>query len=163
VVWLVAAALIVVLVVLILVPGGDRRDREIRDLIDSQTDLEQTEQGDAAPEISPDDASGREQAEEQVPEPEEQQISNDAEEDRVPAPDDSKKYFVIAGSFSRLNNASELQDQLNSRGFQAEVMITDNRMYRVSVASFASKAEAQEALSRIKSEPGLESCWLLSN
>ena len=52
---------------------------------------------------------------------------------------------------------------MNSRGFQAEVMITENRMYRVSVASYATKEEAEKELTNIKSEPGLQSCWLLSN
>jgi hypothetical protein len=42
-------------------------------------------------------------------------------------------------------------------------MITENRMYRVSVASYATKEEAEKALLQIKSEPGLQSSWLLSN
>jgi len=72
-------------------------------------------------------------------------------------------YFVIAGSFKHLKNASDLQDQLKARGYPAEVMITENRMYRVSVATFASKGEAERGLAGLKSESGLESCWLLSN
>ena len=72
-------------------------------------------------------------------------------------------FFIIAGSFSNLGNASDLQDQLKQKGFEAEVMITENRMYRVSVASYLTKAEAEKGLSEIKKRPGLESCWLLSN
>ena len=77
--------------------------------------------------------------------------------------DETNNFFIIAGSFNRLNNASDLQDKLNNRGFQAEVMITENRMYRVSVASYATKEEAEKALRQLKSEPDLQSCWLLSN
>jgi len=36
-------------------------------------------------------------------------------------------------------------------------------MYRVSVASYATKEEAEKELRRLKSQPGLQSCWLLSN
>jgi cell division protein FtsN len=77
--------------------------------------------------------------------------------------EETNSFFIIAGSFKKLKNASDLQDQLNSRGFHAEVMITENRMYRVSVASYATKTEAEKELVKIKSQSGLQSCWLLSN
>jgi cell division protein FtsN len=81
-----------------------------------------------------------------------------------PAPVEAgPQYFVIAGSFSNLGNASDLQDQLKARGYEAEVMITENRMYRVSVASFATKAEGLQGLEEIQKQQGMESCWLLSN
>jgi cell division protein FtsN len=76
---------------------------------------------------------------------------------------EQNKYFLIAGSFSHLKNASDLQDQLKAKGINAEVMITENRMYRVSVGSFATIGEAETELARVKSRPGLESCWILSN
>ncbi len=72
-------------------------------------------------------------------------------------------FFIIAGSFRHLKNASDLQDQLKVRGYPAEVMITENRMYRVSVSSYATKPEAERALAGVKADPGLESSWLLSN
>ena len=77
--------------------------------------------------------------------------------------DETHTFFIIAGSFKNLKNASDLQDKLNARGFQAELMVTENRMYRVSVASYATKDEAEKGLYEITSEPGLKSCWLLSN
>ena len=72
-------------------------------------------------------------------------------------------FFIVAGSFKHLKNASDLQDQWRAQGYEAEVMVTENRMYRVSVASFLTKNEAEKALAGIKAVPGLESCWLLSN
>jgi len=72
------------------------------------------------------------------------------------------KYFIIAGSFRHLKNASELQDQLRAQGYRAEVMITDDRMYRVSVASYATQQEALRRLEGFKAEPGLQNCWLLA-
>lgn len=82
------------------------------------------------------------------------------EPEQVPEPSDH--FFIIAGSFKHLGNASELQDKLKARGYPAEVMITGNRMYRVSVASFTTRSEAESSLVRMKSEPEMEACWLLS-
>jgi cell division protein FtsN len=56
-----------------------------------------------------------------------------------------------------------MQDELKARGLQAEMMITENRMYRVSIGSFATEQDAEKALSGIKTKPGLESAWILSN
>lgn len=72
-------------------------------------------------------------------------------------------FYIIAGSFKHLQNASEMQDQLKTRGYKSEVLITENRMYRVTVASYATEAEAEKVLSGMKSEPGLKSAWVLSN
>ena len=149
VIWLVAVLLIVVLAVLVLIPaeeGEDGTDR--RRFFNRQPDREVVKQDKPAPEIQDAETTGQ-NAEPEVVEP-------------LPV-ESVHTYFVIAGSFKNLKNASDLQDQLNGRGFQAEVMITENRMYRVSVASYATKAEAEKGLYQITSEPGLQSCWLLSN
>jgi hypothetical protein len=157
VIWIVAAALIVVLVVLILIPSEEAEEGERRRLFKRQADRELVDQ----PEEPGDEPVDTEQ--DQAADPEAAQQVTEPEVEETPPVEESKNFFIIAGSFSKLNNASDLQDELNSRGYNAEVMITENRMYRVSVASFATKAEAERELSRIKSEPGLQSCWLLSN
>jgi cell division protein FtsN len=83
--------------------------------------------------------------------------------DPEPPVEPEHNFFIIAGSFKHLQNASDFQDKLRARGYPAEVMITENRLYRVSVSSYATKEEASRALAGVKSEPGLEACWLLSN
>lgn len=158
VIWLVAALLIVVLVVLILIPPAEvengnggirffnkRPDREVVEQDKPSTDQQ---------EIEPDGPIADPETETPLPEP---------EVDQTLPVEETNSFFIIAGSFKNLKNASDLQDKLNERGFQAEVMITENRMYRVSVASYATKREAEKGLSQITSEPGLQSCWLLSN
>jgi cell division protein FtsN/nucleoid DNA-binding protein len=173
VIWLVAGILIVVLVVLIVIPTEGPGDSGRKGLFKRQPDREEVEQTDVSPEVSPDASEGvsedqvpdldQGQTEEQAVEPEipQEEVAEEAEQDQPP--EEGKNFLIIAGSFSKLKNASDLQDQLNSRGFNAEVMITENRMYRVIVASFATKEEAEKALSQIKTESGLESSWLLSN
>jgi nucleoid DNA-binding protein len=158
VIWLVAITLIVVLVILILIPpkeveNGDeggrffnrkpnrevvKQDKPSRDKRESEADV---------PAVTP-------EPENPVPEPEVEQPSPVSE---------SNRYFIVAGSFKNLKNASDLQDKLKEKGYQAEVMITENRMYRVSVASYATKEEAEKGLIEINAVPGLQSCWLLSN
>jgi cell division protein FtsN/nucleoid DNA-binding protein len=148
-IWLVVAALISVLVVLILIPTqeGEEESKERR-LFNRKAATEEVDQDMSSPEQQ--DAEITEQEEEpEVVEP-------------LPV-DKTHSFFIIAGSFQNLKNASDLQDQLNARGYEAEVMVTENRMYRVSVASYASKEEAERGLFDITSEPGLQSCWLLSN
>ncbi len=159
VVWVVAALLVVVLVVLILLPTGEDEGGESRLIFwKKKPPVEEVEtQGIDVPgeqELSP--AQEEEEATETPPPA--------TEETEVTAPPEVvDSYFIIAGSFTNLGNASDLQDRLKDRGFEAEVMITENRQYRVSVSSYSSKEEAIKGLAEIKKMPGLESCWLLSN
>jgi hypothetical protein len=156
-IWGVAAVLIVVLVVLVLIPSEESENGERRRLFNKKPEREAVEQGEAISDqqdVEPEKPVTDSETEVSKPEPDVEQA--------LPI-EETKNFFIIAGSFNKLKNASDLQDKLNSRGFQAEVMITENRMYRVSVASYATKEEAEKALSQIKSEPGLQSCWLLSN
>jgi nucleoid DNA-binding protein len=157
VVWVVAAALIVVLAVLILIPSDESEDKDRKGLFNKKADREVVEQNDAIPD------QADEGTQEQVSEAETESPEPETEEAQALPVEETNSFFIIAGSFNKLKNASDLQDKLNNRGFHAEVMITENRMYRVSVASYATKAEAEKELAKIKSQSGLQSCWLLSN
>jgi cell division septation protein DedD len=154
VVWIVAALLIVILAVLILIPseltnggGGTLK------FLHKRPKKEVVQPVSTSP--SETDVAG---TEEEAAEVEEELVNETPVKVEEPHP-----YFIIAGSFKNLGNASDLQDKLNGRGYTAEVMMTENRMYRVSVASFATQTEAERALAQIKAEPGLESVWLLVN
>ena len=156
VIWLVAAALIVVLVVLILVPSEKLFNRQPeREVVDQAEGTTEQAEGTTDQQAA--------ETEEQGSEPEPVPQETETEEKQALPVEESNDFFIIAGSFSKLNNASDLQDQLNNQGYNAEMMITENRMYRVSVASFATKEEAERALAQIKTEAGMQSCWLLSN
>ena len=151
IIWIVTGILIVVLVVLLLIPNdeADPTGEKNPSQQPVQTDMPETVSEDA-------DQSS----------PTLENVNPDASElDPEPNPVDEQihDFFIIVGSFRNLANASELQDKLKARGYPAEVMITENRMYRVSVATYSTSAEAERALPGLKAEPGLESCWLLSN
>lgn len=165
VVWIVAALLIVILAVLIVIPsdlnnGGNGtlkflHKRSKREVVQPVS----TSPSEAA--VAGTEGEAVEAEQELIQDPaelEEEPVIETPVQEEVLHP-----YFIIAGSFKNLGNASDLQDKLNGRGYTAEVMMTENRMYRVSVASFATQAEAERALAQIKAEPGLESVWLLFN
>ncbi|MCP4313875.1 MAG: hypothetical protein GY790_21685 [Bacteroidetes bacterium] len=159
VIWIVTGVLVVVLVALIFVPAGKLGIFGKKELHEQAI---QAEEPAATPEI-PDQHQAEEVETDETPQSEpEQPVVKEAEPEPVPAQPENH-FFIIAGSFKHLGNASELQDKLKDSGYPAEVMITENRMYRVSVDSYSTRQEAESSMARMKSEPGLESCWLLSN
>jgi nucleoid DNA-binding protein/septal ring-binding cell division protein DamX len=160
IIWIITGLLIVVLVTLILVPAdqlGIFRERKAKPPATVDQPVARPDASRPAETVTPEE-TGESAAPQSATRP---AIGEDTEQTELQEP--SMKYFLIAGSFRNLRNASELQDQLKAKGYETEVMITENRMYRVSVASYVSKQEAEKALAGMKSVPGLESCWLLSN
>lgn len=151
VLWILAGILIVILVVLLLIPT-DRTE-----LVQSEQPA-QTEQ----PVQTGEAESSSETQEQETPVTQQEDPLVD-ETDPAPLVEEADQFVIIAGSFRNLTNASELQDKLKARGYPAEVMITENRMYRVSVATYPTSREAERGLENLKSKPGMESCWLLSN
>ena len=156
VIWIIAGSLIVILVALILIPA-DRLNLFDRGSEDQQIPVEETVTGTET--TDPSETDETRPAEEGTPAEVAEPVQDETVEEAIVA----DNFFIIAGSFKHLGNASELQDQMKARGFTAEVMVTENRMYRVSIASFATRGEAESELVRLKSVPGLEACWLLSN
>jgi len=163
-IWIVTGILIVVLVVLIVVPVEKRnmagkKDQPVQPVLTGQpadtpaaSDQSDADEGEA----------GETGNSEQEQGPEQEAVTQAEPELETPAVE-SNYFFIIAGSFSHLGNASELQDKLKAKGYPAEVIFTENRMYRVCVDSYATRQEAESSLLRMQSEPGMESCWLLSN
>ena len=90
-------------------------------------------------------------------------IEKETDSEEISSDEPSDNFFIIAGSFQHLRNASDLHNVLTGKGYPSEVIITENRLYRVSVISYATKEEATIGLRGIKAEAGLENCWLLSN
>jgi nucleoid DNA-binding protein/cell division protein FtsN len=156
VIWIIAGALIVVLVVLIFIPiEWNKPEVESGKVESGKVEPEQSGAREGKAEQSGEVESQKPNVESLKPEEESGEVAEDSGTEH--------NFFIIAGSFKNLHNASILQDKLKGRGYPAEVMITENRLYRVSVSSYATKDEANRALAGVKSEPGLESCWLLSN
>jgi len=157
-IWFVAGGLIVVLVVLILIPTGNLNIPGRKAAPPPAVTQPDQGEGTTADDPVSETPSEFESLTPESLENEPAELMDEPEQDVV-----ANKYFLIAGSFSHLRNASDLQDRLKASGISAEVMITENRMYRVSVGSFPTVSEAESELARLKSLPGLESVWILSN
>jgi len=74
----------------------------------------------------------------------------------------TKKIYIIAGSFSDLNNAKALIKQLKKRGFLNADIIGENEsgLMRVAVDSFYTEEEAHLVLEEVKKK--LSSAWVLN-
>lgn len=62
----------------------------------------------------------------------------------------NQKYHVVVGSFKNRDNAKGLQQTLNSEGNNAVIVINEQGMYRILIASYPTYKEAHEKIGRIK-------------
>jgi cell division protein FtsN len=69
------------------------------------------------------------------------------------------KYHVVVGSFSKQTNAKGLQTTLNSEGNNAIIVVNEQGMYRVLIASFNQYSEARARINQIKSR--FPDAWVL--
>lgn len=171
-VWIVAAVLVVILAVLLLLPAelteglGDMlpfgNDKPVVENPETGGGDQHSEDQNVA-DLSGEDQAGTEDGSDPGTTEGTEAASHADSPVEVPAAGQQDSYFIIAGSFTNVQNASDLKDQLLSVGFSPEIMITENRLYRVSVASFETKQEALDSIWQIRAHEGLEGVWLLSN
>jgi nucleoid DNA-binding protein len=76
---------------------------------------------------------------------------------------DLKKVYIIAGSYKIKTFATRQKNQLNKKGFKAEVLPLNNGLYRVSIASFKDMASVANDFERIKSIDENLNVWILVN
>lgn len=69
------------------------------------------------------------------------------------------KYHVVVGSFSKQENAKGLQSNLNSEGNRAIVIVNENGMFRVLIASFNEYYQAKERIKQINNR--FPDAWVL--
>ncbi|MEX2369794.1 MAG: SPOR domain-containing protein, partial [Bacteroidales bacterium] len=153
IIWIVVGSLIAVLALILLIPTENGIEFGRDGIVIREKDSEK--------ELLPSRDPNESRIERETTGSEE--VEDSQEEDRpVTPPVQQNKYFIIAGSFQSLPNATELMNDLKASGFPAEIIITENRLYRVSVSSFATKEAALRELPGIKNEPGLGSAWLMT-
>ena len=73
----------------------------------------------------------------------------------------SNKYYLVAGSFKRLENAERLKSDLLNDGYNPQILKTENGYFRVTLSSFDNRNIAIRELERVRK--GLNrSVWILS-
>jgi len=73
---------------------------------------------------------------------------------------ENKTFYLIVGSFGKLENAQKLAEKYNRKGFKAEI-IQANAMYRVSVNKFTDKNLALSEFNKFHNNNSDVSAWLL--
>ena len=86
------------------------------------------------------------------------EISNPAECD--PPASGQRAYYIIVGSFENDFNAQLLSNELKDLGWNARVIESSERMFRVSIASCAIKQQALDQLQKVREEKN-SGAWLL--
>ncbi|MFV0391987.1 MAG: SPOR domain-containing protein [Paludibacteraceae bacterium] len=71
----------------------------------------------------------------------------------------AKNYHVVVGSFSVQNNAKNLQRTLNNEGNTAIVVINEQGMYRVLIASYDEYVQARSRINQISNR--FPDAWVL--
>lgn len=71
----------------------------------------------------------------------------------------NNKYHVVVGSFSIQQNAKNLQRTLNSEGNNALVVVNEQGMFRVLIASFNEYTQARERINQINTR--FPDAWVL--
>lgn len=77
-----------------------------------------------------------------------------------PKKQDSKMYYLIVGSFEKIENAQKLSEKFTQKGYKVEIIQGVN-MYRVSINQFSDKNLAIAEFNKFHSQNPDESVWLL--
>ena len=76
-------------------------------------------------------------------------------------PVDTNTYYLVAGSFKRYDNAREFSQQIEQKGYNAQILEKDN-LFRVTVQTFDRKEDALVKLYQMRDTGRLKSIWLLT-
>jgi len=109
---------------------------------------------------------------EQIKEPETTKIDNApkivVKEEKVSVPDgeekslDSKRFYVILGSFGVYQNAQKFKNQLMHEGFYPGILVNENGLYRVCVDSYDDENTARKKVTDIRDKyKQFRDAWLL--
>lgn len=72
-------------------------------------------------------------------------------------------FYVIVGSFSIYNNAEQYMKEMRSKGFNAEVLEVDGKIFRVSLNVYNNRQEALIDLDRMQKQFSDRKLWILNS
>lgn len=73
---------------------------------------------------------------------------------------DNRTFYIIVGSFGKIENAQKLLDKFRQKGYSPEI-IKGNNMYRVSISKSSDKGRAISEYNKFHADYPNESVWLL--
>ncbi len=77
-----------------------------------------------------------------------------------PVMQQSKTFYIISGSFERMENAQIHLKKMEAKGFRPEILKSNGR-YRVAMLKYTDRNRALRELDRLRKEKPNESVWLL--
>ena len=73
----------------------------------------------------------------------------------------NKTFYIIAGSFNKMENAEKLKQELIKEGFKPEIITVEGPTFRVSMYSFTNRNRALQELARLRNQNKERNIWLL--
>ena len=87
---------------------------------------------------------------------------NDQDKVKPVIPKDKLNYFIIAGSFKKLEQADKYCNRLRSQGFEKSTVLKSSKdRFRVAVEGFMMKKDALTALNTYRAQKDFKAAWLL--
>ncbi len=77
-----------------------------------------------------------------------------------PTTDSGITYYIIAGSFTNLDNAKVRKAALDNAGFSATILEKENGYYRISIANFGSEQQAKDKLEELNQNNAVKDMWI---
>ena len=73
------------------------------------------------------------------------------------------EFHIIAGSFKKMGNAEEFSAKLKNKGYNPEIIQSDENLIRISIYSFTDETLALKKLYRLREKSEIKSVWILKS
>ncbi len=142
--------------------GDDKQKQQVAEKVDKASDQEKDKKEQKGEQKDKADQTG-DKKQKDAKEQSDKQVDKDKtrarEKTQATTGTKSKKFYIVAGSFRKKQNAINFRKKLQEEGYNSELIGERNGMHAVSYDSFQSKAKAQAELS-VYRKKGIKA-WLL--
>ncbi len=127
------------------------------------TDLPEAEQTSVRPHGQEGEAAGGPAVDFSFPDATENLIEESIDDAGETSPVESlRRYHIVAGSFSHRNNALTFIGQLEEKGYNCQIIESEEGMYRVSIFASSSSSEALDMLNKLRKQENKQNVWMLT-
>ena len=71
------------------------------------------------------------------------------------------EFHIIAGSFKKIENAEKFASKIRNKGFETEIIQSDENLIRIAIFSYTNETEALKKLYELRETSELKSVWIL--
>lgn len=72
-------------------------------------------------------------------------------------------FHIIAGSFKKMENAEKFSRQLKAKGYDPQIIKSDEHLIRISIYSYTNETEALKKLYKLRESSEIKSVWILKS